>query len=297
MRGLPLNFFIDEAAFSSPSQRKFYFANQESSDGAGEKKKEDRWSTIIEAAKDAIRTQSEITGEELIGAVNNALDVTLTPSEEERIRKLVSPERNKRVVSLPEDVSKEEKTPEILELIDQEWARIQEEKRKEKEKKQEQPLPKRSTPPQKGLIPPFIQPGIPGRGANYMDKSQKEYFIEEFPEIADADHWRAFQETLQLVRSGIEDSIVKDTIAEEYPEVDQDEILKAAKGFMKKGEKDPYVDGRLYVESMIREDDSNESLVAKYVNLSWQELPKFYLKGFKDGMPIAAQRLIKVTSK
>ena len=123
---------ILEADFKSPRSRKWYFATQNPNEpGAPAGEKPNRWSDIIEAAREATRVQPGITSEELVGAVNNNLDVTLTPSEEDRVRKLVETGREKSFVGAPEHVPKKEMTPEITEILEQEWARIEEDKRLE----------------------------------------------------------------------------------------------------------------------------------------------------------------------
>lgn len=283
MRGLFLDFGIErEEAFTSPRSRKWYFATHKpTAPGTTMEKRPNRWGDIIAAARDATRVQPGITGEELIGAVNNSLNVTLTPSEEDRVRKLVETGRQKSFVGPPERVPKEEKTPEISEIIEQEWARLQEEKEKEMEKQKE----KAKAPKSVNLsVPALGQPGMYMTGSSKM-RSQESYLLDKYPCMSDADHWRAFQQAVQLVRSWVEDADIKDEITEEYPEVDALEILKAAKGFVKEGSKDPYVNGREYAEQLTGGKVDKAAVVATYADMVWQQGNSLYLKGFKAGLP------------
>ena len=281
--------------FVSPQQRRWYFGQQSPSSGEPKTNTGNRWSDIIAAARESTRVQPSIQPEELVVAINNSVDPPLTPSEEERVRKLINPEREKRLVELPEKTPKSERTPEILELIESEWARIQQQRKEQEEKK----VPSKAVPIEKVkdktttemgtgtdlTIPAFGQPGLYMTGSHI---SQKNYIHEQYPEIEDSDYWRAFQQTVQLLRSGVEFSRVKEVIDEEYPTVNVDTILKAAKGFLKKGSKDSYVDGRVYAEQFT---DPTEAAAA-YADLLWQEADNAFLKGFVVDLPREAKRLI-----
>lgn len=288
-KAVPIKIML-EADFKSPRSRKWYFATQNPNEpGAPVGEKHNRWGDIIEAARDATRVQPGITGEELIGAVNNNLDVTLTPSEEDRVRKLVETGRQQSFVGAPEHVPKKERTPEILEILEQEWSRIEEEKKIKKERAKEKAKP---APTSVDLnVPAVGAPGMYMFGGKNM-KDSKKYFLDEYPCIADADHWRAFQQAVQLLRSYVEDSDVKEEIAEEYPEVDVEEILKAAKGFAKEGSKDPYVIGREAAEQLASEAINKPVIVARYADMVWKQVNPIYLKGFKDGLPNDILRLV-----
>jgi len=278
--------------FKSPAQRRWFFAThpgEAPKKPAGEGKPTgERWREIMQAARNAVRVQPEITGAELISAINGSIDPDLTEPEEKRVQDLVSPERRKRLVAPPERVPKEERTPEIVELIEQEWSRIEREREKTKEKKEEmEPAkgpgrrPQRS--PGKGMVPPFIQPGIPYVGAareGYM--SARDYFYCQHSDIADADHWRAFLQATTLIRSEVEDKDIRCTIESEYPEVDPDEVLKAAKGFVKKGFRDPYVEGRALSLRFIRQGSSNEFITSVYRNMERGNVNPLYLSGFRS---------------
>lgn len=286
--------------FKSPAQRRWFFATHpegtpggkedkgKEPGGAKEKGKGDRWSEIMQAARDSVKSQPKMTGDELIIAINGAVEPDLTESEENRVRELVSPERTKKLVGPPERTPREERTPEIEELIGQEWARIQEERKVEKEKKEERQAPEKGpqnrpkSSPGKGMVPPFVQPGIPHRGAEkegYL--SQKDFFCKKYCDIADAVHWRAFVQAVTLVRSGIEDSCIKETIENEYPRVDVDMVLKAAKDFIKQGEKDPYISGGTLAMRLIRQGSSNKFISTVYQNLRRGGIGQEYLKGFR----------------
>ena len=279
--------------FKSPGQRRWYFANQGQETGTSKPKTGNRWSDIIATAREATKLQPHITPEELVVAVSNTVDPPLTPSEEERIRKLVSPERSKRLVELPEKTEKDERTPETLELIESEWARIQQQNKEQEEKK----LPNKAVPIEKVKntqagtsvdlsLPAFGQPGLYMTGSHI---SQDKYIHEQFPEIENADYWRAFQQAVQLLISQVEPSRVKEVIDEEYPTVEVDTVLKAAKGFLKKGSKDLFVEGRLYAEQFT----DPISVAAAYADLTWQEADEAFLRGFRTDLSNDAKRLIR----
>lgn len=290
--------------FKSPAQRRWFFATHpegtpggKEDKGKGEpggkedKGKGDRWPEIMQAARDAVKSQPEMTGDELISAVNGAVEPDLTDAEEERVHELVSPERTKKLVGPPERTPREERTPEIEELIEQEWARIQEERKEEKEKKLEQQPPKEppkgpqnrpKSSPGKGMIPPFLAPGIPHRGAKDKDSylSKKDFFCKKYCDMADAAHWRAFVQAVTLIRSG-HDECVKEIIEGEYPGVDVDMVLKAAKDFLQKGSKDPYIDGGTLAVRLVKQGSSSEFISTVYQNLQRGGVGQEYLGGFR----------------
>lgn len=282
-------------AFKSPAQRKWYFATQQRGDAEGGpvESKGHRWQDVLQQAKDAIALQPEITGPELAGMID--VSPPLTPKEEERVQKLVSPERLKRLVKSPRAVPIEERTPETEELVTEEWPDIQREKEEKKEKELLRSKRKRNKPMQTKLgpsqIPPFSPPGMPYVGAS--KGTQKQYFLDKCPKIADGDNWRAFQHAVRLSRSGVDDGDVKVTLCDEYPEVDPQEILQAAKGYIKEGSKDPYVHGRTQVQELVREGSVVPALAAEYSNLQWQDVDPRFLQGFREGLPFEALRLIR----
>lgn len=282
-------------SFKSPAQRKWFFANQQrgSEEGGPVESKGHRWQDVLQQAKDAVASQPEITGPELSGVID--VSPPLTPKEEERVQKLVSPERTKKLVKSPRAIPIEKRTPKTEELITEEWPAIQ----KEKEEKQERELlrakPKRDKPTQTKLGPsriaPFSPPGTPYLSAS--KGTQKQYFLDKCPEIADGDNWRAFQQAIQLSRSGVDDGDVKVTLCNEYPEVDPQEILQAAKGYIKEGSKDPYVHGRIHIQELLRKGSVVSALAAEYSDLQWQDANSRFLKGFQKGLPFEALRLIR----
>jgi len=280
--------------FKSPAQRRWFFATHPGA-APGKPAEEgkptgDRWPEIMQAARDAVRVQPEITGEELISAINSAIEPDLTEAEGGRVRELVSPERRKRLVAPPERVPKEERTPEIVELIEQEWSRIEKEREKTKERKEEMepakgPGRKPQRSPGKGMVPPFVQPGIPYVGAAKAGHmSARDYFYCQHSDIADADHWRAFLQATTLIRSEVKDKEIRCTIESEYPEVDSDEVLKAAKGFVKKGFKDPYVEGRALATRFIRQGSSSEFIASVYHTMERGKVNPLYLSGFRSSI-------------
>lgn len=284
--------------FKSPAQRRWFFATHPETapkKPAGEGKPTgDRWQEIIQAARNAVRVQPEITGTELISAINGSIEPDLTGQEETRVQELVSPERQKQLVAPPERVPKEERTPEIVELIEQEWSRIEKERGEAKERKKEMepakgPGRKPQRSPGKEMVPPFVQPGIPYRGAakkGYM--SARDYFYCQYSDIADASHWRAFLQATTLIRSEAEDKEIRCTLESEYPDVEVEEVLKAAKGFVKKGFKDPYVEGRALALRFIRQGSSSEFITSVYRNMERGKVNPLYLSGFRGGFGLSA---------
>jgi len=277
--------------FKSPAQRRWYFATQKGDEGKVPESKGKRWQEILQQAKDALAAQPDITGPELVGLVD--MDPPLSPSEQERVEKLVSPERARRLVRAPEAVPKEERTPETEELVTERWPK-REREREEKKEKELVPKPKKRTKRTQlgpSQIPFVSQPGMPYVGAEKAP--QKAYFLDKCPEIADGDNWRAFQQAVQLVRSDVEDGDVKATLCAEYPEVDPQEILQAAKGYLRQAKKDPYVDGRVYADSLVRQGMSVAALAAEYSSLQWQEVDPRFIQGFQGGLPFDVLRVIR----
>ena len=272
-------------AFISPSQRRWFFATHPEYRREPKKGKPagERWRDIMEAARTALQFNPNMTGDELVVAINNAVEPELSEPEEGRVEKLVGPERMHRLVAPPEEIPVEERTPEVKELIEREWERIQEER--EKEKEEEKAVPKKAPKPTstKGMVPAFIQPGIPHMGRKYY-RDKTEYFESEFPEIADGDHWRAFLEAVALVRGGTGESEVKSTISETYPEVDTKAVLEAVGRFIKEGAKNAYVDGRMLSEKLVREGSTSEFLAATYSDLQWAGVNSEFLYGFRAGL-------------
>jgi len=268
--------------FKSPAQRRWYFATQKDRGTARPAEpKGARWKKIMEQAKEYLKNMPKATGEELVGAID--IDPSLTSSEEKRVRELVSPERRKKLVKPPKAVPKEEVTPETEELKRELWPEEQEEKERRPPRKRPSPGPSN--------ISPLAQPGMPYVGASkYVP--QKQYFLSKCPDIADGDHWRAFQQAVTLTRSGVEDGEVKEIIGEEYPEVTPEEILKAAKGYIREGSKDPYVDGRLQAQVLMRRGSSPQALAVEYSEMQWREFDPRFIKGFREGLPEEAVILI-----
>lgn len=276
--------------FKSPAQRKWFFAthNDGKPSGKEDKGKGDRWQEIMQASRDAVKGQPQMTGNELISAVNGIVEPDLTDAEEERVHNLVSPEREKKLVGPPEKTPREERTPEIEELIEQEWVRIQEEREREKEKKESRPPPKgpQNRPPSspgKGMVTPFPAPGIPHRGAADKDGylSKKDFFCKKYCDMADAAHWRAFVQAVTLVRSGQDDPRIKEIIGDEYPNVDIDLVLKAAKDFVKRGAKDPYIGGGTLAIRLVKQGSSNKFISTIYQNMQRGGVDQGYLEGFR----------------
>jgi len=292
--------------FRSPSSRRWYFATHPQPGKGTDKARgtSDRWASIIEAARDAVRVQPNMTGEELIVAVGNSVDPPLTPSEEERVTNLVMPGREKRLVEAPEKTPKEERTPETLELIEAEWSRIQQERKEKEEKaKPSKPIPVEHVKvPKETLtevkiddVPPFIQPGMPYLNASKTAaKSQREYVIDKCPELAGADYWRAFQQAVQMLRSGLADSDIKEVVENEYPCIEPDIVMKASKGYMKLGSKDSYVDGRLCAQKLVKEAKDMKAITATYMDLIWQGADRGFLKGFQADLPSNIIRLLSI---
>ena len=293
-RHIPI-IILAKSGFSSPSQRKWYFSQQNKPATGTNPQKPDRWSEIVAAAREAIKSQPKTTPDELIVAVSNSIDTPLTPSEEERVRKLINPEKQDKTIS-PEQYPVSERTPEIYELLEQEWSKIQEKKQDKKQEEVEKQLPNKSIPLNKldnmGTsvdlgVAPFAQPGL------YMMGSKKIDFLEKYPELEEADYFRAFQQAFQLLRSDVEDSHVKEIIEEEYPVIDVDIVMKAAKGFLKEGSR--YVEGREYGYELKEED--KESLATIYADMVWKEVPMDFLQGFADTFSKEAKRYINKIQK
>jgi hypothetical protein len=290
-RNIPI-IILAKPGFSSPSQRKWYFSQQNKPATGTNTPKPDRWSEIVAAAREAIKSQPKTSPDELIVAVSNSIDTPLTPSEEERVRKLINPEKQNKTI-LPEQFPVSERTPEIYELLEQEWGKIQDKKRDKKEEEVEKQLPNKSIPLNKldnmGTsvdlgVAPFAQPGL------YMMGSKKIDFLEKYPELEEADYFRAFQQAAQLLRSDVEDAHVKEIIEEEYPVIDVDIVMKAAKGFLKEGSKDPYVLGREYGRELKEED--KETLASVYADMIWKEVPMDFLEGFTSDLTKEAKRYL-----
>jgi len=299
-KGIPLEETLQYLAevygapqFKSPAQRRWFFATHPEGEPGGKeekgKGKGDRWPEIMQAARGAVKDQPTMTGDELIIVINGVVEPDLTESEADRVRELVSPARTKRLVGPPERTPREERTPEIEELIDREWSRIQEERREEKEKKKERPQPQKGpqnrpkSSPGKGMIPPFLAPGIPYRGAADKDKylSKKDFFCKKYCDMADAAHWRAFVQAVPLLRGGHEDSCIREILEAEYPGVDIDMVLKAAKDFVKSGSKDPYISGGTLAMRFIKQGSSRGWISSVYRNLQRGGVGSEYLKGFR----------------
>jgi hypothetical protein len=290
-RNIPI-IILAKPGFSSPNQRKWYFSQQNKPATGTNPQKSDRWSEIVAAAREAIKSQPKTSPDELIVAVSNSIDTPLTPSEEERVRKLINPEKQNKTI-LPEQFPVSERTPEIYELLEQEWGKIQDKKRDKKEEEVEKQLPNKSIPLNKldnmGTsvdlgVAPFAQPGL------YMMGSKKIDFLEKYPELEEADYFRAFQQAAQLLRSDVEDAHVKEIIEEEYPVIDVDIVMKAAKGFLKEGSKDPYVLGREYGRELKEED--KETLASVYADMIWKEVPMDFLEGFTSDLTKEAKRYL-----
>lgn len=277
--------------FKSPAQRRWFFATHPEGEpgGAKEKSKGDRWPEIMQAARDSVKGQPEMTGDELIIAVNGVVEPDLSDSEEDRVRELVSPERAKKLVGPPERTPREERTPEIEELIEHEWARIQQEMKEQKEKKEERQQPPKGpqnrpkSSPGKGMVPPFLAPGIPHRGAADKDGylSKKDFFCKKYCDMADAAHWRAFVQAVTLVRGGHDDSCVKEIIEGEYPRVNIDMVLKAAKDFIKRGSGDPYISGGTLAMRLVKQGSAIKFISNVYHNLQRGGVGQEYLEGFR----------------
>jgi hypothetical protein len=86
---------------------------------------------------------------------------------------------------------------------------------------------------------------------------------------------------------------VKEIIEEEYPVIDVDIVMKAAKGFLKEGSR--YVEGREYGYELKEED--KESLAAIYADMVWKEVPMDFLQGFADTFSKEAKRYINKIQK
>jgi hypothetical protein len=286
--------------FKSPAQRRWFFATQPQKDKAPGKGKGsgDRWKEVMQAARDAVKGQPQMTGVELILAINGIVDPDLTESEEGRVRELVSPERGKKLVSPPEKTPGEERTPEIMELIEQEWSRIQEESQTGKEKKRERtpekgPQNRPPYSPGKNMVPPFGPVSMQHVGAGKQSYlSKKDFFCKKYCDIADAAHWRAFIQTVVLVRGGEEDSGIKETIESEYPNVDVDMVLKAAKDFIKGGARDPYIGGGTLAMRLLRQGSATKFVASTYQNLRKGGVDQGYLDGFRSCFSPKAQQIL-----
>ena len=236
--------------FRSPAQRRWWFATHprgelEEPESKGSSSK-DRWADIMGAARSSLRGQPHLTGDELTTIINTIVEPDLTESEAERVRRLVSPERKQRLVAPPEKIPLELRTPETEELIERERPRIEEEREREKERRKERSRPPVKVKKPTGVdlaIPPLAQPGIPAMGAAKRGYANgRDFFLCHFPD-ASADQWRAFAQAMVLMRSGVDIKDVSKVLSDEYPEVCADEILKAAKDFVKSGRYDPYIRG------------------------------------------------------
>jgi len=266
------------AKFTSPSQRRWFFATHpEKVVKPSKPKKENRWPEIAELVRTFILENRDITPSELVNAVGNSVDPKLTKEEENRIHSLVSPEKARVYVAPVEEVPIRERTPEIEEILEKEKTRIDEEKEREREEMEESKLriPR--------VKPPGIVPIKKIQSAKNHDRTEKEYFKEEHPELCDADHCRAFQQSVILLRSTWSPKEVKEEITETYPEVDVTKIVSAAEGFLKTGAKDAYVCGRLEAHNSVSLSD--KELLVKLAELEWKSFDKRYLKGFRDGLP------------
>jgi len=274
---------IDKEAFQSPQQRKWFFATHSGAPGTGAGEGLSRWSAIVAAAREAVKGRPNMGQNEIVGAINDLLSVTLTPNEEKRLQNMLE-KRIKKLTPSPEDVPVGERTPEIYEALEQEWTELQrkEEEKKEREKEMTPPPPAPPPPTSVDLKVPTV--GTPGMymSTGIKKKDQKKYFLEKYPQIADADHWRAFLVALQLARSYVDDNEIKEEIAGEYPQVDTAQILSAVKGFLRGGSKDPYVLGRSAAEKICRRD--RREVLATYADIEWHGDIQ-YLKGFRDGLP------------
>ncbi len=245
-------------------------------------KKEDRWPEITDKAKDLVRNQPKMLGDELASALSGDLDEDLSQIEKEKVEKLVAPDRGKKLVGPVERIPKDERTPEIDELIDQEWSRIQEDQEKEKEKKLER------TDPEKALYPkkPRRTPGsgmVPSIGPQAAKKSYADpesFLCEEYSELADGDGFRAFLEALALLRGGNEDCCIKDTIGAEYAGIDADTVLSAAKAFIKGGKSDPYINGGTLARKLVKQVATQERVKTVLSHLIMAQMDESYINGF-----------------
>ena len=228
--------------------------------------KEDRWPEIREKAKDLVKSQPDMVGDELTNALDSSMDTDLSELETDRAKELVSPERRKKLVGPPERTPKDERTPETSEIIDQKWPEIQEKRILEKEKKKER------TPPGKALFGPQAVK------KSYADPQS--FLAEEYPELAGGDGFRAFLEAAALLRSGCDDRCVADTVDAEYAGIDANTVLSAAKAFIKGGKSDPYINGGILARKLVKQAATKERVKTVLSHLLAAQMNEHYIDGF-----------------